>query len=132
MKRIIIVLISSLAFSGLGQIDSAWAQNQVLLGERHVSDLSEKDTIPVGKSRGAFTGLRVRASGAAVEFKRVVVHFENGTEQVFEKNHLLRKGDRSRVIDLEGGARFIDKVVFYYEARSKGWKGADIKLFGVR
>ena len=61
-----------------------------------------------------------------------MVHFENGSEQVFERNRLLGKGDKSRKIDLEGGARFIDKVVFHYEARSKGWKGAQIKLFGVR
>jgi hypothetical protein len=132
MKRSIIILLSTLMLTGFGLVESAWAQKQILLGERHVSDLTDKDTIQVGKDRGAFTGFRVKATGSAVEFKHVVIHFENGSEQVFAKNRLLGKGETSRKIDLRGGARYVDKVVFYYEARSKGWKGADIKLFGVR
>lgn len=110
----------------------AFADGQVLLGERHVTDLTERDTIKVGGDRGKFKGLKVKATGAAIEFKRVVVHFENGEEQVFEKNRVLAKGNKSRTIDLAGGPRFIEKVVFHYEARSKGWKGAELKLFGVR
>lgn len=111
---------------------SVVAADRVLLGERHVSDLGERDTISVGAERGRFRGLQVKATGSAVEFKRVVVHFENGEEQVFSKNRVLGRGDQSRVIDLQGGPRYIEKVVFHYEARSKGWKGADLKLFGVR
>ncbi len=104
----------------------------VLLGERHVTDLGERDTIRVGAERGKFRGLRVKVTGSAVEFKTVVVHFENGDEQVFARNRVLGKGDSSREIDIQGGARFIEKVVFHYEARSKGWKGAELKLFGIR
>ena len=132
MKLSVIFLTSALMFFGFTAPDDAWAQGKVLLGQRHFSDVSEKDTIPVGKRRGSFTGVRVKVIGAPVEFKRVVIHFENGSKQVFEKNRLLGKGDQTRVIDLEGGARFIDRVVFSYEARTRGWKGAEIKLFGVR
>lgn len=132
MKRSIIFLMTALMILGCAAAESTPAQDRVLLGERHVSDRTERDTIQVGAKRGAFTGLRLKVNGAPVEFKRVVIHFENGSEQVFEKNRLLRKGDRSRVIDLEGGARLIDKVVFHYEARTRGWKGAEIKLFGIR
>ncbi|MDZ4729123.1 MAG: DUF2541 family protein [Xanthomonadales bacterium] len=112
--------------------ESATAQNKVLLGERHVTDLSERDTINVGKDSGAFKSVQVKATGGAVEFKRVVIHFENGSEQVFEKNRLLTKGKQSGQIDLDGDSRYIDKVVLYYEARTKGRKGADITLWGVR
>ena len=111
---------------------TVFADGQVLLGERHVTDRTERDTIKVGAERGKFKGIKVKATGAAVEFKRVVVHFENGDEQVFEKNRVLARGNKSRTIDLNGGPRFIEKVVFHYEARSRGWKGAELKLFGVR
>ena len=97
------------------------SNHRVLLGERHVTDLSERDTIKVGADEGRFRGLQVKATGAAIEFKRVVVHFENGGEQVFEKNRVLGRGDQSRTIDLDGGPRYIEKVVFHYEARSRGW-----------
>ncbi|MFT5138511.1 MAG: hypothetical protein ACI9H8_000305 [Lysobacterales bacterium] len=132
MKRLAIILITSLVLAGVGVSFDAQAQNRELLGERHVSDRTETDTISVGKSRGAFKSIQFKATGARIEFKRVVVHFENGSEQVFEKNRVLGKGDTSRKIDLEGGARFIDKIVFYYEARTVGWKGADIKVWGIR
>lgn len=128
MKLLVSALTVTLFFATFG----ATAAGQVLLGERHVSDLTERDTIQVGGERGKFKGLQVKATGAAIEFKRVVVHFENGDEQVFEKNRVLGKGDKSRTIDLKGGPRYIEKVVFHYEARSKGWKGADLKLYGVR
>ena len=36
------------------------------------------------------------------------------------------------VTDRRGGRRFIEKAIFNYEARDKGWKGAELKLFGVR
>ena len=132
MKRLSTILISVLLLTGLGVSTATQAGDQVLLGERHVTDRSEKDTINVGKKRGALTGLRVKVKGSAVEFKRVVVHFENGSKQVIEKNRVIGKGDKSRVIDLDGESRFVDKVVFTYEARSRGWKGAQMKLFGIR
>ena len=131
MKRLFVLLTTVLISAFLLTPEVAWAQRGILLGERHVNDRTESDTIQVGKDKGAFTGLRIRASGAPVEFKRIVIHFENGSEQVFERKHLLRKGDGTRVIGLNGGARLIEKVIFIYEARSRGWRGAHVKLFGV-
>lgn len=125
-------LISVFTLSVLLASTAGFAADRVLLGERHVRDAGERDTIEVGADRGAFKGLQVQVSGSAVEFKRIVIHFENGEEQVLEKNRVLGKGDQSRVLDLNGGPRLIDKVVFHYEARSRGWKGANLKLFGVR
>ena len=132
MKHLKILVISVFIIAGVGLTANVLAKTQVLLGERNVSDRTEYDTISVGKGRGAFTGLSVKVTGAAVEFKRIVIHFENGSEQVLRKNWLVGKGNKSRVVDLGGDTRLIDKVVFRYEARSKGWKGAKIKLFGVR
>ncbi|MDX1460628.1 MAG: hypothetical protein R3348_06175 [Xanthomonadales bacterium] len=132
MKRIVVIVLSALLGAGLAVSGDAHAQGQVLLGERHVRDITDRDTIHVGADRGRFTGFRVQAKGAPIEFKRIVVHFENGQEQVFERNRILGRGDKSRKIDFDGGARFIDKIVFYYEARTRGWKGAEVKVFGVR
>jgi hypothetical protein len=132
MIRTAKVLAITALLLGTAAATDVLAADRVLLGERHVTDRSERDTISVGTSRGKFRSLQVKATGSAVEFKRVTVHFENGDEQVFEKNRVIRKGDKSHKIDLEGGARFIEKVVFRYEARSRGWKGAEIKLWGIR
>ena len=131
MKQILIVLLVAMVGLTWNIGNEAWAQ-QVLLGERHVTDRTDRDTINVGPSRGKFSSFRVQASGSAIEFKKITVHFENGDTQDFDRNRVLGKGNKSRRIDLEGGSRFIEKVVFWYEARSRGWKGANVKLFGVR
>lgn len=132
MKQLMTIFLTTLILVIAGVPSEVQAQDRVLLGEKHVSDRTERDTITVGTKRGKFRAIQFKVTGSAVEFKRVVVHFENGSEQVFEKNRLLGKGDASRNIDLEGGKRFIEKIVFHYEARSRGWKGADIKVWGKR
>jgi len=132
MNRLLVAVLAGMVGITSFVSGEARAQNQVLLGERHVSDRSERDTINVGRRRGKFIGFRVKAEGAPIEFKRITVHFENGSKQTFEKNRILGRGDKSRKIDFDGGARYVDRVVFFYEARTVGWKGADVKLFGVR
>lgn len=114
------------------QPNGAGAADRELLGERNVSDRAEYDTIMVGRKHGAFAGLRVKVTGSKVEFKRIVIHFENGAEQVMNQNRVVGRGRLSRVLDLDGDQRFIEKVVFHYEARSPGWKSANIRLWGVR
>lgn len=132
MKTLSSIWLAVSLLAGVVVADTVYAAERVNLGARHVNDRTERDTIRVGAHRGKFTALQFKVTGSAVEFKRVVVHFENGSDQVFEKNRLLGKGERTRRIDLQGGARKIDKVVFHYEARSAGWKGAELTLFGIR
>lgn len=126
------MMIAGLVFFLLALPPPTIAADRVLLGEQIVSDRAEYDTFHVGRDRGLFTGLQCKVRGSSVEFKRIVVHFENDEEQVVERNRILGKGMTSRVLDLEGGKRFIEKVVFYYEARSPGWKSARIILWGIR
>ncbi len=102
------------------------------LGERVVNDRAETDTIHVGNDEGRFRRLKLGVDDAPVEIKRVVVHFANGETQVAERNVLVGENRTSPTLDLKGGRRFIDKVVFLYEARSRGWERATVRLYGGR
>ena len=124
------ILLSGILLLGLPAI--SYAANKVFLGSRVVSDRAEYDTIKVGADEGRFSAIQLKAKGARVEFKRVVVHFANGGEQRFEKNVILKPGHWSRRIDLKGDDRVISKVVFYYETRSAGFERAVVELRGVR
>lgn len=104
--------------------------NWELLGERTVNDSAEYDTILVGARKGRFTKLKLSVDEAPVEVKRVTVHFKDGSRQVIERNMFVGENRRSPTLDLKGNRRLVDKVVFYYEARSRGWERADIKLYG--
>lgn len=103
-----------------------------MLGERTVNDKAEYDTIVVGARKGRFAKLKLAVDDAPVEIKRVTVHFGDGSRQVIERNMFVGEDRRSPTMDLKGKRRIIEKVVFYYEARSRGWERAKIDLYGRR
>ena len=126
------ILMATVILVMAGCATHSHATVRAFLGERVVSDRAEYDTIVVDRPRADFTALSLKVRGAPVEFKRVVVHFGNGSKQRFERNVLVRAGAFVPRIDLAGGRRHIDKVVFYYETRSPGRRTATVELYGVR
>ena len=117
----------------LPQAAAAGKNGWTLLGERHVTDRVDHDTITVTASRGDFRHLQFRVFQRPVQFHRVVVHFGNGADQTIEMREVIAAGGRSRVIDLEGGDRVIRSIDFWYDAQSIGHaKGAAVKVFGQR
>ena len=91
------------------------AQRFEKLGEKKVNFKSDKDQIS-GWKDGIYKSLRIKVTGGTVNMQKMVVHFRNGEEQEFPLKQTFADGDESRVIDLPGKRRFIDKVVFWYEA----------------
>lgn len=107
------------------------AGNWALLGERHVTDKLDHDTIVVTGARGEFRHLQIRVFERPVQFHKVVVHFGDGQSQELELRDVIRAGGRSRTIDLEGRARVIRSIDLWYDAQSIGHgKGALVKVFG--
>lgn len=116
----------------IGCANSAEASSRTYLGERKVSDRAEYDVFRIGPGQGAFNAFQVKAQGAPVEIKRIKIFFSNGTTQTIERNILLGRNSWTGVANLNGSNRLVNKVVFYYEARSPGWDSAELKLFGLR
>lgn len=103
----------------------------VRLGELHVRDRTDRDTLEVGVKKGRFEAIQLRVKGRAVQFHDLKVHFENGDVQDVALRSVIRAGDRSRVIDLEGGKRAIDRIVFLYDAQTRRrGRGARVEVVG--
>ena len=100
-----------------------------LLGERRVSDRVDHDTITVTAARGDFRRIQVRVLERAVQFRKVVVHFADGSDQELELRTVIGAGERSRVIDLEGRDRVIRSIDLWYDAQSLKGKGALVRVF---
>lgn len=100
------------------------------LGSRKVNFALEKDTIPVGAHEGAFTKLKVQATGGSLNMKKMVVHFKNGEKKDIDLKHNFAKGSGSRVIDLPGNKRLISKIVFVYDTKNRSKKRATVHVFG--
>lgn len=109
---IVILLIPALSFSNAA---SAQAWNK--LGQRKVNFKADKDEIS-GWRDGIYKGLQIRVNGGSVSIQKMVIHFRNGQTQEVELRNNFTDGSVSRVIDLPGNRRLIDKVVFWYEANS--------------
>jgi len=100
------------------------------LGSRQVTDKVDHDVIPVTVKEGTFTKLLVRVKNAPVQFRSMKVHFANGETQDVALKEIIRPNQASRVIDLPGVARVIQKVEFVYDAQTLGKQGAMVRLFG--
>ncbi len=113
MKKLLLLalfVISALSYT-------ANAQRWEKLGDRKVNFKSDRDQIS-GWREGFFGALKLKVSGGTINMEKMVVHFRNGEEHEVPLKQSFSDGGESRVIDIPGKRRLIDKVVFWYEAKS--------------
>jgi len=125
-------LLLLLGLTGVGTPVPAPLRDWVLLGERIVTDRLDHDAITVTAARGDFSAIRITVSRAAVDFHRVVVHFRNGGKQEIELRETIPSGGESRPVDLKGADRVINRVEFWYDARTVRGRRALVRLFGLQ
>lgn len=100
------------------------------LGRSYVDGRIDHDRIVVN-NRGTFRQLQLRVTGGAIEFQRVVVHFENGADHEIELRDRIPQNGRTREIDLPGDRRRIRSVEFWYAKAS--WRNRpSVHLWGRR
>jgi len=100
------------------------------LGTRHVRDAVDSDSINLPGNR-KFDRIRICVYGRPVHFIDVNVHFANGGVQDVPVRAVIRPGQCTRVIDLNGDDRNITAVHMVYEANTRRrWVGSEVRLFG--
>ena len=114
----------------LGTAAAAQAADWELLGSRTVERRTDRDEIKVGEKEGTFRAIQLRVRRRGIELKDLRVHFGNGAVYDVQVRNFIPAGSQTRVIDLPGGARVIEKVVFYYQTRGRGRKRAVVELWG--
>ena len=91
----------------------AYQGNWERLGRSYVDGNRDHDTIVV-ESNVAFRALALEVRGGTIDFQRMVVRFDNGTDHDVEVRDRISSGRRTRVIDLPGDRRRIRHVEFWY------------------
>lgn len=89
------------------------------LGSRRVDRKLDHDEIVVTWLEGAFDAIKIEVKGAPLNMHKCVVHFANGGEQEILTRHNFAQGSDSRVIDLKGNNRIINRISFWYD--TQGW-----------
>jgi hypothetical protein len=124
---IAVVIVPVLSFTPLK--NTASAQRFDKLGERKVKFKSDKDVIS-GRWDGWYEALKIKVRGGSLNMEKMVVHFRNGETQEIPLKNNFTDGSESRVIDLPGAKRLIEKVVFWYEATGTDGNKPTVELWG--
>jgi len=80
--------------------------------------------IKVGGQQGAFTTLKLEATGGRSFIRQVYIMFENGQEQILRNVNRTLTGNDCFTIDLDGGRRQINRVIVYGALGQHGWRRA--------
>ena len=80
--------------------------------------------IKVGGQQGAFTTLKLEATGGRSFIRQVYIMFENGQEQILRNVNRTLTGNDCFTIDLDGGRRQINRVIVYGALGQPGWRRA--------
>jgi len=100
------------------------------LGQKIVDFKLERDVIYVTAKEGRFTSIRLLVKRAPVNLRKVIVHYANGDKENINVRNKILSGQTTRVIDLKGNKRVIEKVVFAYDTRNAAKKKAVVELWG--
>jgi hypothetical protein len=94
--------------------DRRWVE----LGCREVSFSGrDRDTIRVGRSEGRFRAIRLAARGSDIEVVRLEVVYSNGVPDELDVRRVIRRGDRTERLDLNGRDRAIQRIDMVYRQR---------------
>ncbi len=126
-------IISSVLFVLSIGTSAVLAQSWDNLGTRNVLDRADHDVWNVGAGRGEFRKIKLTVQQKAVHFIKLKVTFTNGQTQDIELRNNIPAGGSTRVIDLVGTDRHIDKVDVWYEAQTfRRGARAKVTLHGMK
>ncbi len=123
MKKLTGVIVALMLFAfTVSILDAAAVARWGVIGKRTVTDRVDHDVIKVGAKRGQWRAIKITVKKKGVQFRDVKVRFTGGGVQDVELRDVIPAGGSSRVIDLKGGRRAIDRIEFTYDAQSLGGK----------
>lgn len=123
-----VLCLTMVACASTTSLPNGW----VKLGDRTVNHTVDRDEIRVGVRDGDFSKIKLFVRQRAVTFRDVKIHYANGDVQDVDLRRQIPAGGETRVIDLRGGERVIEKVVFWYNTRPARGRRAVVELYGLR
>jgi hypothetical protein len=106
--------------------DGAW----VKLGEQTVSLGQDFDVVAVGRREGRFKAIKLVVRGNDVFMEDLKVTYGNGQSEDLVVRKRIPVNSESTAIDLQGEARFIEKIEMAYRARPGGGR-ATVEVYGL-
>jgi len=102
----------------------------VSLGSKKVNFGLDRDVIHVSYRDNLLTAIKILVNDGALNMHKCTVYFENGGQQEVELRHNFAAGSNSRVIDLKGNKRNIDRIEFWYDTKNAANRKAEVQVWG--
>jgi len=125
MKTLFAIALTLIVFSGK-------AQDWELLGSQKVNFGLDHDEIPVTSKEGKFSAIQIKVLDGGINMHSCIVYFGNGEKQEVELRYNFAPGSESRVVDLSGNKRFINRIAFWYDTKNLSFKRATVEVYGRR
>lgn len=100
------------------------------LGSKTVNMKADTDHLLVTAYEGTFTKVKFHVAKAPIHVKSITVVFGNGEKQHFNIDKNFPKGTDSKVFDLPGNKRIIQKIKFEYTTIDNGKGKAVVTAWG--
>ena len=135
MRNILRITMVLFLFVGLSSFTTSnidLKRDWIHLGSKKVNWGIEKDVIIVGANEGNFTKLKIKVTGGAVNMRKMLVTYGNGSTDNIPLKFHFKRGATSRVIDLKGNKRKIRKITFWYDTKNRSKRKATVHVAGKR
>ena len=103
-----------------------------VLGDAKIERKSGTAQIDVGGEEGLSKRIKFEVRGTDVEFKKVTVSYANGDPEEVDVRDKVRRGGKTRAINLKGGNRVIKKVLVAFTLDKDADRDARIVLLGSK
>ncbi|HQV85957.1 MAG TPA: hypothetical protein PLO70_07720 [Chitinophagaceae bacterium] len=87
------------------------------LGDKNVGFGVDHDVIHFGNWKDDVRQVKLKITDGPLKMYRMNIHFDNGSVQEVTLRNRFAQGSESRVIDLDGGLRHLNKIEFWYETK---------------
>ena len=127
MKNCILLISFALVFITTAFTTQGWK----FIGNKWAAFNSDRDVLRVG-GNDAFKQLKLRVTDGPLRIDELDIYFENDEKMNVVLKTNFRAGQESRIIDLPGGVRKLDRIEYRYSTigRSKG--RARVAVWGKR
>ena len=109
----IVIVVFSLTTAFKTSDTGSWT----FLGDKNVGFGVDHDVIHFGNWKDDVRQIKLKITEGPLKMYRMNIHFDNGSVQEVTLRNRFAQGSESRVIDLDGGLRHLNKIEFWYETK---------------
>lgn len=102
------------------------------IADKRVAFGVDHDVIVTGNTNDDFRKLKLKVTDGPIKVYDMKVYFDNGTMQDVSIRFHIPHGGESRVIDLDGGLRYISRIEFWYETKGFRKGRARVAVWGYK